>query len=399
MTKQFNSIVLAFSLVLTLLLGTVASAQGSTSEETTETATEAQVVYYLADGDNGVDQVFRQVLDGQNNRQQLTNSDSDIVAFGVSADGLSVAYIGNGRLQLQQVDDEADASEVLAEINNQRSRVTPVFSPDGQVLAYGDQGVWLMDLATREAEQIIENIPFDDVNLNTEQARYYTPDRFVMDEAGALKLLVNIGIWEFSAAGVYDISSGTLQEIEPYVHSQLLPLSDGRVLIYGNNFIGGDATLEIATSLNNLDDPEVVLDLITLPDYAETYGALAVYEAVEMEAGTLRFFAYPLQVYPPPVNGLGAYYFEYDLESGSASEVQQVRLGDEEYNSDSNVGIVSPDGMSIAMYSDYVVNETGTEAGSMQVYDLTTSEPTDDVFLDRVSEFQWQPLMPAALQQ
>jgi hypothetical protein len=247
-----------------------------------------------------------------------------------------------------------------------------------------------MDLNTRESTLILEDIPFDEVTLNTNEVRLYRPDRFVIDpQTGTLKLLIDIGMWESRSAGVYDIDTDTFQEIEPYNHSELLPLSDGRVLIYGNNFIGGDEQLKFSASLDDVTNPEVLLDLTELPDYLEKYGALSVYTAIEIQAGMLRVFVYPLLVSPPPANGIYVYYFDFEIESGVASEVKQVKLGEREYVSNSYAGVVSPDGMSIAIYGSYAVSGTGTEAGIMQIYDLTSGEPTDDVFPDRVGEFKW----------
>lgn len=390
MQKHLNTLILSISLVL-ILLGSRVLAEANTAEA--ESLTTPDTVYYLADGDNGVDQVFRQVLDGQNNRQQLTNSESDIVAFGVAVDGLSVAYIANGRLQLQRVDAEnnpAPEAEELVVIDGGQTQSSPVFSPDGQYLAYADHGVWLMDLNTGAAHLLLADIPFDASAPNTSDFRLYTPDRFVIDpQTDALKLLIHIVIWEYSAVGVYDIAAGNFQEIELYNHTQLLPLSDGRVLIYGNSFIGGEAELEIAASLGDVANPELMLDLNTVPGAAETYIALSAYQAVEIQAGKLRVFVYPLDVKIPLEDGIHKFYFDFDLESGTVSEVQVVRLGEMEYSSDITAGPVSPDGMKVAVYGSYAVSETGTEAGTMQIYNLMTGEPTSDLFPDRVGEFQW----------
>src|SRR5690606_36705823 len=129
--------------------------------------------------------------------------------------------------------------------------------------------------------------------------------------------------------------------------------------------------------------------LNTVPGAESTYIALSAYHAVESHAGMLRVFVYPLDVKIPLANGIHMFYFEFDLETGMVSEVLVIRLGEMEYSSDITAGPVSPDGMKVAVYGSYAVSETGTEAGTMQIYNLMTWEPTSDLFPDRVGEFDW----------
>jgi hypothetical protein len=173
----------------TLVAGTVQALPTNTSEPTPETSTELlpQALYYL-DGS----QVRRMERDGKTNTE-LTFEPNGVIGFDVSlADG-ALAFITDNQLVLINADgsdrrvliagdparDERDPRFFKNPLSN------PVFSPDGQTIAYNHrhQGVSLYNLATGTADVVVE----DDIYVG------HSPVSFSPD---GKKLLVALGQWE-----------------------------------------------------------------------------------------------------------------------------------------------------------------------------------------------------------
>ncbi len=235
MNKSLVKMMAILTGLLVLVMGGVVQAQDSAP----------QIAYYLAADAQGTQQVYQLLLDGQNPARQITHAEKDVVTFEPAYDGLGLAYVSDGKLWLQSI--HVDQADILTGLRATQFFSTPVWSEDGQYLAFADNGLWIMDMSTREKRQLLENVDLKADASNAIDLRLYQPVRFVNDTDGKpAQIIVSIGLWEGGTVGVYDLASDALQTLEGQVHTSLLPLSDGRVLVYGNNGLGGSSALDIS---------------------------------------------------------------------------------------------------------------------------------------------------------
>jgi hypothetical protein len=388
------------SLLLLMAFGMV-QAQDATEEATEEpaaetTSTAPQIGYYIAEVD-GVDQVYQQILGGQNQPRQITFAESDVITFGAAYDGLGIAYIIDGQLWIQSV--HVEEAEAIATLETEGFFKSPVFSQDGNYIAYADHGVWLLDLATRETTQILEDIDVAEDGSNIPEARSFAPKHFVVDADGNIThLVLDVSVWEWDTDAVYNLETGELQIIgddEPtqQFHTDLLPLSDGRVLLYGNMGVGGEGNLHIADSIEDINTYEEVLNFGSL-----TEDVLFAMKALEIEPGTVRIFGTALAL-DAPVSGLTVFWFDFNINDSAASDVTISTVTEGSETGSDFATELSPDGSLVTVYENAQYSELGPIYGQLHLVDLTTGEPTADTFPETVGVFHFQPLMPAQLMQ
>ena len=336
--------------------------------------------YYIAPDSEGIRQVFQLVLGDEQTTRQITNSETDVISYGVAYDALGIAYISDGQLWLQAI--HTDEPESLTTISATEFLRSPVFSPDGQFIAYTDNGVWLLDLSTRESRQLLGNVPFTAESESVGVLRIYTPEQFVLATDGKVaQLVVDIGMWEWGTAGILDLTSGELQMIEEITYTDLLPLDDSRVLIYGNNAMNGNPVLRVAGNGNNITSYDEVLDFTSLLDNIIT---LFADQAIEIAPGTVRVLGTVMSNEPDA----GGFYFDYDLMSNTVLDISTFTLPASE-SSAIDFATLSPDGALLSMYADVAWTETGHTFGNLRLVNVVTGE---EVFaLDgNISDFQWQ---------
>jgi hypothetical protein len=143
---------------------------------------------------------------------QVTFEPVDVKYYDVSlADG-SVAYVSNN--QLLWVDANGSGRRLLADggpvdainpfINTLSS---PVFSPDGQTVAYSYRGLNFYSIASGVSNLAIENQLDDFGNGGILPKELYSPSRYSPD---GTKLLVTLGYYEGASSAIYLIASNTL---------------------------------------------------------------------------------------------------------------------------------------------------------------------------------------------
>jgi len=141
--------------------------------------------YYLGSDSARLLQVFRIETDGVAQRQ-LTSEPVGVSEYDVSRVDGSVAYVANNQLLL--IDADGSNRRVIADggtvdPNNPfiNTISSPVFSPDGQTLAYGHRGLRLYSFATGGSDLILEN-QIDDVGGGLFVPReLYSPERYSPD--------------------------------------------------------------------------------------------------------------------------------------------------------------------------------------------------------------------------
>lgn len=339
-------------------------------------------VYYLAADENGIQQVYQLLIsDSTDSARQITRATSDVHTFGVSYDGLAAAYISGGQLWLQPI--HTETPEALATISATNFFGSIVFSQDNQYIAYADNGVWLLDLGTRETTQLLADVPVQPDGSNAAEYRIHKPGTFVLGVDGsAAYLVVDIGVWEWKTAGVYNLATGTLQVLDGQTHTNVLPLYGDRALIYGNNAVSGDFTLRMAQSLSDINSSTEIVKFSDLTDVT-----LWAEQAVEIRPGTVRVFGSSLNL---QLGSTGTFYFDYDLMAGTAGEVQFSDLPASTTGSTVS-GRLSADGTLLPYYVDALWDELGSIYGALSLRDLTTGATVAAAFPATVGLFQWQP--------
>src|SRR5215207_7936756 len=165
-TPPFSSDQIGTVVALTLTAGVPASGDVTAPAPDGSGGLLPRTFYYLGSDSAGLTQVFRIERDGVTQRQ-LTSESVSVNDYDVSLVDGSAAYVANNQLLLVNAD--GSNRRVLVDggvmdpnnpfISNVSS---PVFSPNGQTLAYGYQGLQMYYFSTGESDLIIEN-QIDDV--------------------------------------------------------------------------------------------------------------------------------------------------------------------------------------------------------------------------------------------
>ena len=177
--------------------------------ETPADAVLPHTFYFLGTDNTGLTQVFRIERDGKT-QKQLTFEPESVKDYDVSlADG-SVAYVvGNqllfvnaGGADRRLIVDGGIVDEnnpFISAINN------PVFSPDGQSLAYGYKGLNLYSLLSGTSNLVVENQIDDTIGGGLLFPKeLYWPERYSPD---GTKLLITLAYYEGASAAIYDPAS------------------------------------------------------------------------------------------------------------------------------------------------------------------------------------------------
>ena len=171
--------------------------------------------YYLGVDSAGLIQVFRIEPDGVTQRQ-ITSEPVTVNDYDVSQIDGSVAYVANNQLLLVSADGSnrrmlVDGGPV--DPNNPFISMisAPVFSPDGQTLAFSYQGLRLYSLAANDSDLILEN-QIDDVGGGLYVPReLYAPERYSPD---GTKLLITLGYYEGASSAIYSPATNELVRLQ-----------------------------------------------------------------------------------------------------------------------------------------------------------------------------------------
>src|SRR5215216_988970 len=160
-------------------------------------------LYFLGKDSQSLSQVFRIERDGKT-QTQLSFESVNVLDYDVSSrDGSLVYEIDN---QLILINADGSNRRVLVE-GPARSNVygyyRPVFSPDGQRIAYAYGGLTLYNVATGTSDLVVPDQSDDDGQL----WESYAPENFSPD---GKKLLIHMLHSDTSSIAIYDLSLNTL---------------------------------------------------------------------------------------------------------------------------------------------------------------------------------------------
>ncbi|MBW4437447.1 MAG: hypothetical protein KME04_09955 [Pleurocapsa minor GSE-CHR-MK-17-07R] len=334
--------------------------------------------WFLAPDAAGIDQVWQLLLD-QPEPRQITRAESDVLTFGASVDGLAVAYISGGQLWLQPI--HTEAAEALASVTATRFQSAPIFSENGGYLAYADDGVWLYDLAQRSTRQLLDDVTMNEDASNMGELRIYSPQQFAgRADENPTHLVIDVGYFEWTSTGVVDLATGAYSELEDQTYTNLLPLKNGRVLVFGNGALAGSPSLSIAPSL---DDINAHTPLISFAEFTDA--ELFAQGAVELSMNEIRVYGQLMT----PEPGITLFYFTYDLNAGfmGLSTMTVAEPGQET----AVYGRLSRDGRLLPVWLNYAYTESGGVAGDLRLLDMPTGELVEAAFPEQVGQFIWQP--------
>ena len=176
-------------------------------------------LYFLGNDNQAVSQIYRMERDGKT-RTQLTFEPVNVWDFDVSGADGSLAYETNNQLVLIHAD--GSNRRVVAENPPNpdiRAFYNPVFSPDGQTLAFAHNGLNLYSIATGTSSLVLTNQVQDLGDGQSIPIETYTPESYSPD---GTKLLVALGHWEVAPShAIYYPATNTLirhAEVTDYIY-------------------------------------------------------------------------------------------------------------------------------------------------------------------------------------
>jgi len=333
--------------------------------------------FYLAADENGIIQLWRLGPEPQ----MLTNAAESLVDFGLNPDATSAAYTSSGQVWLQPF----DGSEPVALVTLQSAAAAhPVLSSTH--LAYADNGVWIMPLdGSEEPRLLVQNVMME--GIDNAYDHYYEPYRFVDEENS---LILTILLWEGYTVGIIDLNSGTVQELARGIHTRALPLSDGRLLLYGNGGMEGAFDLQ-AADWADLNGGTVLVDL----NMFEAVGPLFVEQAVETSPGTIRVFGTTFT--DPATYATVLFVFDYDLSADVVvGDIRTFAALPSAEGTQTLFGPLSPDGSMLVEYVNATLqtelDPRGIVTGELALVDIESGDVISLPTPDPISSFQWGPL-------
>ena len=203
--------------IITAVVATLTAEGLSTPTQAPPTPTAMPLLphsLYFLSPQNGSNQVSRLERDGLT-RSQITNESLGIESYDVSRQDGRVAYVTDNQLYLIDSDggnrqlfvDNAEADPEAANYYYVEHISDPRFSPDGRYLAYAQNGIWILDLATSEAQHVLDNQIETAEDGSAQPFELYFPLEWAPDSR---RLLVSIALGEGGLLGILDPSGDPL---------------------------------------------------------------------------------------------------------------------------------------------------------------------------------------------
>lgn len=197
-------------------------------------------MYYLATDNIGRSQVFRLESDGTT-VTQLTSESDEIREFDVSPVDGSVAYIADNKLITVNADGSNRAMIFDGgAINENDPFITilrsPVWSPDGQTIAFGHQGLNLYSIIDVQSNRVLED------QVTEMEGGFFFPEELYWPEmysADGNKLIITLGYYEGASTTIYYPDGGSLVRLSGV---------EGAIICCGDYSLSSDASVLFSAS-------------------------------------------------------------------------------------------------------------------------------------------------------
>ena len=168
-------------------------------------------LYFLNNDSAGLKQVYRLEKDGKT-VNQITFEPANVDGYDVSLVDASVAYVSNNQLLMVNADGGNRKMLVDGGVRDENNPFltnvnSPVWSPNGQTIAYGYKGLNFYSVSTGQSNLVIENKLRDIGNGFILPDELYWPDHYSSDGS---KLLITLGYYEGASAAIYYPSGNAL---------------------------------------------------------------------------------------------------------------------------------------------------------------------------------------------
>ncbi len=200
-------------------------------------------LYYLAPGSSATQQIWRIEIDGAT-RTQITQEAADITDFDISPSNGALAYVSNNVLittdRLGQNRSVMVEGPPLAPQRNESyytAEITkPRWSPDGSRLAYGMNGINLIDAASGTSTPLRPNDPIPGPNDPiTQTANLYWPYSWSPDGS---HMLIEMGYYRSEGSmGVLNLADNSVAALSSpagYVYCAPAWTPDSQSIVYAN---------------------------------------------------------------------------------------------------------------------------------------------------------------------
>ena len=269
-------------------------------------------LYYLSMDNQGITQVFRLEQDGRT-KTQLTSESFHVTDYDVSPVDGSIAYVVSNQLAL--VDADGSNRRLLVDGgsgDDLRGAYHPVFSPNGDTLAYAQNGLNLYTVATGVYRLVIEDQMEDVGNGVLLPIETYSPEEYSPD---GKKLLLALGHWEVAPShAVYDPATNELVRYE-----------ETQEYIYCCSFHGGPVWSPDGSSFYGVASAH---------DFAYKSGELWKVDAssgavTRLLTGNESMLNLPREIFVAPDDHLYYFFGTYSMDAGyfDAPVLQLVRSG------------------------------------------------------------------------
>ncbi len=197
-------------------------------------------MYYLGNDGAGLSQVYRLDRDGVT-VTQLTFEPVNVSEYDVSLVDGSLVYVSNN--QLLTVNAEGSSRAVIFEggavdENNPflTRLISPVWSPDGQTIAFGHRGLSFYSILSGQSNRVLEDQTNDIGDGLVIPQELYWPEMYSADGG---KLIVTLGYYEGASTAIYYLNGGALVRLNG---------GEGSIICCGDYSLSGDASTLFAAS-------------------------------------------------------------------------------------------------------------------------------------------------------